>query len=288
MKYSILSLLLFIYFETYSQELPVNSQTGLVSIKDSIAVKNKSLQEIKNVLSKWAYTLIDEANLNVVYKLDNSKQTEKISINLPLWSVLTQDKGGNKYVTNGTLTYSRTKTKGLVPTATFGAVKFSFSYTVTAKNLIYEFSNLEYSHDMVHYGKFEGEKPPSNNYNSSLLFKMNKKEWVAVKGEYFENLKILATNLKEYAGSLLINNQASTNQSPINYESYKKITTGMPYDDVVKLLADEGKELSNSSSQVNGKTIILQTIIWYDLDKSKSISVSFTDSKVNSKSQTNL
>ena len=63
-----------------SQDLPVNPNTGLVSIKDSIEVKNKSLQEVKDVLSKWAYTLIDEANLTKVYKLDNSKQTEKVSI----------------------------------------------------------------------------------------------------------------------------------------------------------------------------------------------------------------
>jgi hypothetical protein len=85
-----------------------------------------------------------------------------------------------------------------------------------------------------------------------------------------------------------MSNQATANQSPINYDSYKKITTGMTYNDVVKLLADDGKELSNSSTQVNGKTVIQQTIIWNDLDKTKNITITFENSKVVSKSQNNL
>lgn len=141
---------------------------------------------------------------------------------------------------------------------------------------------------MVHYGKFEGEKPPSDNYNNSLLFKMSKKEWAEVKAEYYNNLKTLVANLKEYAENLLVKNQDIIDKSPINYESYKKIATGMSYEDVVKLLVVDGKELSNGTTQVNGKVIIQQTIVWNDLDKSKSITISFTDGKVTSKSQTNL
>ena len=53
-------------------------------------------------------------------------------------------------------------------------------------------------------------------------------------------------------------------------------------------LRDDGKELSNSSSQVNGKTVIQQTVIWNDIDKTKSITVTFNDGKVQPKSQTNL
>lgn len=288
MKWRITIAFITLFKIAFTQDLPTNPQTGLVFINDSIEIKDKSLQEIKDVLSKWAYTLIDAENLNKVYKLDNSKQIEKVSINLPLWSVLTQDKGGNKFVTNGTVTYSKTKTKGLVPTATFGAVKFDFSYTITSQKLIYEFTNLQYSHDMVSYGKYEAEKPPSDSYNKSLLFKMSKKEWNTVKGEYYNNLKILSGNLKEFATNLLQNNQVSTNQSPINYESYKKITTGMAYNDVVKLLGSEGKELNNSSSQVNGKTVTQQTIIWNDFDRSKSITIIFSNEKMISKSQSNL
>ncbi|MES2398102.1 MAG: hypothetical protein V4549_18960 [Bacteroidota bacterium] len=288
MNWKISLLLILIGFKGFAQELPTNPETGLVFIKDSIEIKNKSIQEVRDMMSKWAYTLIDDGNLNKVYKLDNSKQTEKISINLPLWSVLTQDRGGNKFTTNGTLTYSKTKTKGLVPTVTFGAVKFDFSYTITSQKLTYEFTNLEYAHDMIHYGKYENEKPPSDNYNKSLLFKTSKKEWNTIKGEYYDNLKILSGNLKEFATNLLQGSQGSANLSLINYESYKKVTTGMAYNDVVKLLGSEGKEINNSSSQINGKTVTQQTVIWNDLDKTKNITVTFVDGKVLSKSQANL
>lgn len=94
MKFKITIALVMLFQLAYSQELPTNPQTGLVFIKDSIEIKNKSLQEVKEALSKWSYALIDEGNINKIYKLDNSKQTESISINLPLWSALTQDKGG--------------------------------------------------------------------------------------------------------------------------------------------------------------------------------------------------
>lgn len=291
MKFKITFLLITAFHVAFAQDLPVNPQTGLISIKDSIDTKNKSLQEIKEVISKWGGTLMDLDNLKSIYKLNNSKQTETIAINLPVNTILTQDKGNNKFVTNGTLAYSKVKANGLnafAPTVTSGGIKFGFSYTITEKKLIYEFTNLEYSHDMLHYGKFEETKPPSDNYNKSLFFKMSKKEWDAVKKEYFSNLKTLADNLKEYATNLIQSNPVAINQSLINYESYKKITTGMSFEDVVKLLADEGKELSNTSTQVNGKTVTQQTIIWNDLDKTKSITITFTDGKVVSKSQTNL
>lgn len=288
MKCTISLVLIILCKLSFTQELPRNSQTGLFFIKDSMEVNDKSLQDVKNIMNKWAYTLIDEGNLNKVYKLNNSKQTEKVSINLPLWSILSQDKGNNIFLTNGTLTYSKTKTKGLAPSVTFGAVKFSFSYSISANKLLYEFTSLEYSHDMVHYGKFEDEKPPSDNYNKSLLLKMSKKEWNDIKVEYFNNLKILSENLKEFANPFLKVNQLSPNKSLINYETYKKLIIGMTYNDVAKLLEDEGKELSNSTSQVNGKSITLQTFIWTTFDKSKSITVTFTDGIISSKSQKDL
>lgn len=112
---------------------------------------------------------------------------------------------------------------------------------------------------------------------------MGKKEWTAVKEEYYAYLKVLALNLKEYS-----TNNLQETHSPISYESYKKITVGMSYNEVVKLLEDEGKEVSNASTQLNGKLVNQQTIIWNDLDKTKTITVSFVDSKVVSKSQSNL
>lgn len=291
MKFRIYILSIFFAGNIFGQELPTNPATGLVFIKDSIEIKNKSLQEVKDIMSKWSYTLSDIENLKKVFKLDSKRQTENIYISLPLYSVLNQEKGNNKFQTNGNLTYNKFKTTGLNAAAALvvsGGIKFSFIYTITANKLICEFTNLEYSHDGVHFRKFEDSKPPADNLNKSLVFKMGKKEWTAVRAEYFDILKILATNLKEYTANLLKENQSVENQSTINYESYKKITTGMGYEDVVKLLGDEGKELNNTSTQVNGKTVAQQTITWTDLDKTKSITIIFNNGKVTSKAQTNL
>jgi hypothetical protein len=294
MNWKISLLLILIGFKGFAQELPTNPETGLVFIKDSIEIKNKSLQEVKDIMSKWAHTLMDVENLKRIYDLNNSRQTETIGLNFPLESFLTQDKGNNKFLTNGALTYSKLKTNGLnayAPTATGGSIKFSFSYTISSNKLIFEFTNLECSNGGAHYGKFEDVKPPQDDrrgYGSLLFSHMGKKEWKDIRAEYFDRLKILADNLKEYATTVLKSNQLSVKQSPINYESYKQIKTGMAYDEVVKLLVDEGKELSNTSTQLNGKAVTQQTIVWNDLDKTKSITITFADGKVLSKAQTNL
>lgn len=292
MKLTICLLLIAFSLNVFPQDLPTNKQTGLVFIKDSFDVKSKSLQEVRELMKNWGATFYNTESLKKIYKLNNSKQTENISIVLPIENpALTQDRGGNSYLVNGTLTYNKTKTNGLnqyAPIIISGSVKFNFSYTITSQKLVFELTNIEYSHDFSHYGKFEDEKPPQDNTNRSLLFKMNKKEWAEVRVEYFEKLKILCDNLKEFATTVLKSNQTSVIQSPISYESYKQIKTGMAYEEVVKLLVDEGKELSNISTQVNGKTVTQQTIIWNDLDKTKSITIIFNDGKVVSKSQTNL
>ena len=289
MKRKILLFSILIGLKAFSQELPTNPQTGLVSIKDSFDVKNKSLQEVKTLMKDWGITFNNIESLKKIYKLNNSKQTENINILLPIENpALTQDRGGNSYLINGTLTYTKTKINGLTQYVVNGSVKFNFSYSITSQKLIYEITDIQYSHDFNHYGKFEDSKPPQDLTNRSLVFKMTKKEWEEVKVEYFDKLKILADNLKEYATSVLKSNQASNKQSLINYDSYKQIKTGMSYDEIVKLLADEGKELSNTTTQANGKTVTQQIIIWNDLDKTKSITVTFADGKVASKSQTNL
>jgi hypothetical protein len=290
MKFRILACFVLIASAAMSQELPTNPQTGLVSIKDSISIKDKSLQEVKEVMLNWGRTLLDPENLKAVYKLDNAKQIERIAVILPV-GVLTRDKGGNQYLTNGSLSYGKTKTSGLnkvAPVMVSGGAKFGFYYTITKDKLVYEFTNLEYSHDMVHYGKYESEKPPQDNYNPAVFFNMSKKVWQSVRVEYFEKVKVLSNNLKVYAANLLASNSPEGSQSTVSYEAYKKISTGMSYNEVSKMFGDEGKELNNTSSQVGGKTITQQTIVWQDLDKSKSITVTFVDGKVTSKSQQNL
>lgn len=291
MKYTFSILLLAIAILTKAQDLPINPQTGLVSIQDSLQLTNSSLQEIKGYLTQWGYTLLDEANLKAVYKLNNAKQTEIVAINLPVGSVLTRDLGGSRFSTNGTFVYTKAKTSGLnalSPVVVSGGIKFSFTYTIRAKNLIYEFANMEYSHDMVYYGKFEDEKPPKDNYNRSLLFKMSKKEWQQVRKDYYVNMQILSGNLKEYLTNLIGANPSQPEPSKISYAAYQAIKAGMLYEEIKKLLEDEGKETSNAVFLVNGKNVTQQTIVWRDLDNTKSIAIIFQDGKVVSKSQSNL
>lgn len=171
MKFTCCTFFIFFCTKLFSQDLPTNPQTGLVSIKDSIDIKSRSIQDIKEMMSKWSYTLIDRENLAKIYSLNNRKQTENIYVSLPLYSVLNQQSGNNRFQTNGTLTYNKVKTSGLnavAPIVVSGGIKYNFTYTITSKKLIYEFTNLEYGHDGLHFGKFEDSKPPSDNFNRSL------------------------------------------------------------------------------------------------------------------------
>jgi len=151
-----IALLLFVKIGI-AQDLPVNPATGLVSIIDSVDLKGKTVEHIKEAMTNWGHTLLDFDNLKQVYKLDDSKQTENIYINLPIGTILTQDRGNNTFFTNGSLSYVRTKTNGFnayAPSVGGGGVKFSLIYKVTSTRVIYEITNMEYSHDGVHYGRF--------------------------------------------------------------------------------------------------------------------------------------
>jgi len=188
------------------QDLPTNPATGLVTIIDSIDLKGKTVEQVKDAMANWAHTLLDIDNLKQVYKLDDSKQTENVYINLPIGTILTQDRGNNTFFTNGSLSYVRTKTNGInayAPSVGGGGVKFSLIYKVTPTRVIFEFTNMEYSHDGVHYGRFENDKAPQNNYGASVFFGTSKKEWSRLRLEYFDKLKTLAGYLKQSLTPLL-------------------------------------------------------------------------------------
>lgn len=288
MKWEATIILLLLVKFSFSQELPINPQTGIISIADSIDIKNKSQQEVKDLLSKWSYTLFDKSNIEKVFKLNNSKQVENIVFNLVMGYPHTIEKGSNQFLNNGTFTYTKAKEMKLFGGASVspsnGVVKFSLSYSITSSKIIYEFTNLEFSNTGLYYGKFEDEKPPKDNKG---IMSLNKKMWQDVKVEHLERVRTLSANLKQYLQNLLINNTSAT---PVNYDSYQKIKVGMTFNEVKIILGSEGKELSNSSSQVGGKTVIHQTIIWYESEsnKSKYITLTFLDEKVTSRSQTNL
>jgi hypothetical protein len=207
MKQTLLTLCIVLFCaQVFCQDLPINPSTGLVSIIDSIDLKGKSVEQVKEAITNWGHTLLDIDNLKQVYKLDDSKQTENIYINLPIGTILTQDRGKNTFYTNGALSYTKTKTNGInayAPSASFGGVKFSLIYRVTPSRVIFEFTGLEYSHDGVHYGRFESDKAPQNGYGASVFFGTSKKEWNHLKLEYFGNLKVLAEYLKQYISPLL-------------------------------------------------------------------------------------
>lgn len=285
MRYALIALLSVVITISNGQDLSTNPQTGLIWIHDSVEVNSNNLQEIKDHLTKWGHTLLDVENLKTIYKLNNSKQTEIVAINLPVGTALTREMGGNRFSTNGTLSYSKVKNVALTPIISSGGVKFNLIYTIRANKLVFKFTNMEYSHDMVHYGKFEDEKPPKDSYNSSLFFKMGKNEWQKVRQEYYANVQVLASNLKEYLNNLI---GIKFEQSRISYASYQAVKTNMSFDEIKQLLGDNRKELSSGAVQVNGKSVNQQTIVWYNFDNTKSITITFLDGKAASKSQTKL
>jgi hypothetical protein len=197
---------IFMSLRMYSQDLPTNPLTGLVSVIDSVDLKGKSVEQVKEAMTNWGHTLLDIDNLKQVYKLNDSKQTENIYINLPIGTILTQDRGNGIFYTNGTLSYTRAKTNGINPfanSASIGGVKFSLIYKVTSTRVIFEFTNLEYSSDGVHYGRFEGDKAPQSNFGASVFLGTSKKEWNKLKKEYFDKLVILSGYLKQFITPLL-------------------------------------------------------------------------------------
>lgn len=288
MKFKILIALLCIAQSSFCQELPTNPKTGMISLNDSIEVIGKSQQEIKDLLSKWSYTLFDKSNIERVFKLSNSKQVENIVFNLVIGYPHTIEKGNDKFLNNGTFTYTKAKESKLFSGASVspanGVVKFSLQYSISRSKIVYEITNIEFSNTGVYYGKFEDEKPPKDNKG---IMSLNKKMWQDVKAEHFERIKILSSNLKEYLQNYNISNSPS---GQVNYEAYQKIKNGMTLNEVKEILGSEGRELSNSSSQVDGKTVIQQTIVWYESEsnKSKFITITFSNEKVISKTQTNL
>jgi len=76
---------------------------------------------------------------------------------------------------------------------------------------------------------------------------------------------------------------SSSDSGDLTMASYEKITNGMSYDDVVKLLGSKGEETRSSTI---GK-IELKSYKW-EGDNYKRIYVNFRDDKVNSKTQSGL
>lgn len=275
------------------QDLPVNPLTNFVSIRDTISLNSVSAKDFKGIIAKWRNYLGQQSNIEKIFSLKSKDETLILHFSNSFFNSSAETQK-DIFTNSGSMTFSAYKRDPVFKQtssvdATNGKVTFNFIYSIKNGLFVYEFTNFEYS-GFSSGGKFEDEKPVKP-FSVGLLAQ-NKKRWATIKTEYSERFKILSASLKSYVSDYMASMKADSEQeadkSPVNYESYKKITTGMALDDVRKMLGDEGKELSSRSNQVNNKTVLLQTIIWYNDQKTKSIMISFTDGKVSSKTQANL
>ena len=293
MKPIILILTLLTVISLKGQDLPVNTLTRLVSITDTIPLNNISVKEFKAILGKWQNYLNQKANLEKVFLLKSKDESLSLGFGSSLFNSSAETQK-DIYTNSGSLSYFGYKRDPVFKEATSlnatnGKVTFNFIYSIKDGKFLYEFTNLEYG-GYGTSGKFEDDKPIKP-FSVGVLAQ-NKKRWAAIKSEYFERFRILSEHLKNYISEYMVSIKAdsisASVKSSINYESYEKITPGMTLDEVRKILGNGGKELSSTTSLVNDKSILMQTIVWRDQGQVKSILISFTDNKVSSKSQTNL
>lgn len=303
----------------FGQNLPVNPATSLVSIRDSIQFPKESSFNFNDFLSGWSTYIGNKANLTKIYKLN--PVNEAIAVSMFVGNSGTETEK-NVFVFPCSLYYNQVKTNVNIENSvwenpTNGTVQFNFHCSLNGNKINYEFTDFEFfSVGQRGTGKFE-EAKPTNIFSEGLLVK-NNKIWRQVKQEYFERVTILAERFREFLYSSLGKEEGIKNENKIppkeetkvkdevkvepkvatkpvlpplfNYDLYKSIGLGMNYGDVVKLFGNEGKELNISSVVIGNKTVVQRTVIWYESEtnKSKSITVSFSDDKVSGKSQTNL
>lgn len=293
MKLKILILLILIKSNVFAQDLPTNPATGLVSIRDTISLKDVSEKDFKPIISNWKNYLSQKTNVDKLFSVKSKQETITLAF---LYGFFTSHAEMQKgiYTNSGNLSYfgySRDPLFKEVSSVdwTNGNVSFNLIYSIKGNQFFYEFTNFEFT-GSGSGGKFEDDKPVKP-FTVGVLAQ-NKKRWKQIKSSYCDRFKVLSENLKAYVADFIKadknDKEASAANSPISYSNYQNIKIGMSYPEVKKLLGSEGKELNNGTTQINGKAMIQQTIVWNDLDKSKSITVNFTDGKVTSKSQTNL
>jgi hypothetical protein len=298
MHKKLLILLLFNSLKTFGQDLPLNPNTGLISIIDSVEVKKVSVSEIKRFLSmNWKKYFLDKNTRENLYKLNHKE--ESINVDGSYFASVSE-RQRNLFHTSGHLSYYGYKRGAITGelnsiNITSGTVSFSFLYTVkNDKLLVYEITNFEFVSIASKgvYGKFEDSKP-SKPFAVGILIK-NKKIWDQIKYDYFERLKIMSKGFKEYTHNYFNNSENSTIIQPVkplvNYELYKRIEINMNYNQVKEIFSEDGKELNTTMVNLNGRSVAQKICVWPESNSSsnRSITVIFHDNKVYSKSQTGL
>jgi hypothetical protein len=278
---------LFINIRLNAQDLPINKQTGLISIRDSFMVQpNFDLKTFQDFISKWGSYISIESEAQKVFNYDGIKN--QILINGSSGFELAK----NKYSGKGEMIYiGRIKVLGQLSgvESSTGTVKYTLNYTIENGNAVYEFTDFEFvnSDNELNKEKFETENVTNKFVFQKNAFANNKKIWLDIKKSYIERFKVLSNNLKEYITANLKLQTLDSERDPINYINYQKIKDDMTYDEVVKILKDDGKELESSKIKEGDKKITQKTIRWGG-KSSKTITIIFQNDKVYSKSQNEL
>lgn len=264
----------------------IHDSNGKIQIIDSVPLNGQPSGELFKMLSNWAKGLAEKDSAQSIVMRSGKKLAGEIALNLPL-GTNTSDIGNYVYKTPGILTYTRARVKGssLGTSPSFGGIRYAFNFFIQPDYLFFEFTDLEFSKNMVHFTRLEERDPPLEDGRTTITA-LAQKNWTIIRNDYTDFLKALSLQLKKHATTELEEILAAT--SPVNYENYKKISIGMSYAEVSALLADEGRELSNSQSKSNGKAVIVQSILWKAPRGDKTITINFENNKAMAKAQTGL
>lgn len=286
--FSRIIILLLVSASLSAQEFLSIPRENRITIRDSMALDGQPANDIIKMLEQWGTAVSLKDSASSIISTSGKKLAGEIAMNLHQGS-LSIPQNGNFFNTPGILTYTKSRSKNLGSIATspsFGGIRYHFNVYISASHLLYEFTHLEFSRNMVHYVPFEQAEPPGEDVGKSGGISNSQKNWKTLKEDYTEFLKALSDHLKIHAATALAD--ILEKNSLITYENYKMISLGMNYSAVTTLLQDEGKELSNSQTKSGGKTVSLQSVIWKSPKGDKSITVSFENGKVSGKAQTNL
>lgn len=276
--------------DVINQEIPRNAKTDMVSIMDSISMPLENAKDVKEVINEWEKYLSVPDNLKELYK---SKDQYEYYFLYRMGLSNAIDK--NTSNTSWKMTYSNVKvgrlTGGITETSkSNGTVSFKIKYIISKKGVNIEFTDFEYDGT-----RFEEEAyKPTGVYGVLPALSKNKSLWREIKMDYLVKIRKLSDHFKNYTENYFAKVNSSSaddfSNSKISYDTYKKIQSGMNYETVIKLLGDEGRELSYNLIKKDSREVSEQIIVWYSSDDSrdKYIKLTFIDRVVTSKSQANL
>ncbi len=279
-----LILLLLLSSGALAQQDEIRSQPGPLTIEDTIALQGQQLPHLAPVFQHWINAVSLRDSAKSIITAAGKKIFGDIALQL---EPLKPNADSTQYQAHGIMTYTKGTAKGfnsLNTSPSFGGIRFLLLINSDGQALSYQFSNIAFSRNMVHFTPLEQEEAPEA--GKSTVFSNQQKNWEQIRAVYTGFLQALNAHIKPFAHKSF--SALQEEHSLITYDTYKKIIIGMSYADVTALLQDEGRELSNSQQKVNGKTLSLQSVIWKSPKGDKHITVQFENGKVSGKSQSDL